>query len=164
MQTSEKHCPCISTSASSRSPAGPRRKPKALDVSTAVGLWAGAKQGHQSTGQLHRCLRSHLRSHFYTPCAQPSTIPGRRVCDQQAKGCGCSHWAVKWEHILLGMHWCPSELGAAGTPLGHPFPAKDTGVPPPPQLFINYFKERNTNNRNRLMKVSERVQPGSLNL
>lgn len=67
----------------------------------------------------------------------PALLWGGGSVTSRQKGSGCSQWGVKWEHTLLGRHWCPS-LGAPGTAPGHPFPAKDTGVPPPPQL-INYF-------------------------
>lgn len=118
-------CPRISTSASSRSAAGSQHKPKALDAfPTAVGLWAGAKQGHQSTGQLHRCLRSHLRSHFYTPCAQPSTILGRRVRDQQAKRLWVLPLGSKVGAHLAGDALVPFRAGCSWDTTRPPIPSK----------------------------------------
>lgn len=49
-----------------------------------------------------------------------------------------------------------SELGAAGTLLGHTSPAKDSEVSPHPQPFSHYFQERNTSNRSRLMEIKEK--------
>lgn len=74
--------------------------------------------------QLHRCLRSHLRSHFYTPCAQPSTVPGRRVRDQQAKRLWVLPLGSKVGAHLAGDALVPFRAGCSWDTTRPPIPSK----------------------------------------
>lgn len=128
---------------SSRSSARCQCKSKALDAlhcSWTVG-WSqmrSPKHWGSSTDAmaLNPIFMLHVQIPFYAPCSRKEDGPWPASSRAVGAPTGEQSGSITSLWRCTG---AASELGTAGTPLGYLSPAKDSGVPPHPQPFINYF-------------------------